>query len=115
MLYIINNNLISERMVKTVEEFQDEELKIKEEKGSIREEVITSCTVEDTRTVYVKEEVMKEEEIKEENVCIKEEVLSSSTEEDTCTVYIKKEDVKMENTEITGNNKISLLLSYLFT
>ena len=58
---------------------------------------------------------MKEEEIKEENVCIKDEVPSPSTEEDTCTVYIKEEDVKMENTEITGNDRISFLLSYLMT
>ena len=71
--------------------------------------------LEDTCTVYVKEEEIKEEEIKEENVCIKDEVPSPSTEEDTCTVYIKEEDVKMENTEITGNDRISLLLSYLMT
>ena len=81
----------------------------------MKQEVPSSSTEEDTCTLYVKGEVIKEEEIKEENVCIKEEVLSSSTEEDTCTVYIKEEDVKMENTEITGNDKILLLLSYLFT
>ena len=93
-------------MVKTVEEYKDEELKMKEEKGPIKEEVITAFTVEDTCTVYVQGEVMKEEEIKEENGCIVEEVPSPSTEEDTCTVYIKEEDVKMDNTEITGNNNI---------
>ena len=92
-------------MVKTVEEFKDEELKMKKEKGFIKEEVITPCIVEDTCTLYVQGEVMKEEEIKEENVCIKEEV-HSPTEEDTCTVYVKEEDVKMENTEIKGNVKI---------
>ena len=93
-------------MVKTVEEFKDEELKMKKEKGFIKEEVITPCIVEDTCTLYVQGEVMKEEEIKEENVCIKDEVPSPSTEEDTCTVYVKEEDVKMENTKIKGNVKI---------
>ena len=46
---------------------------------------------------------------------MKMEVPSPSTEEDTCTVYIKEEYVEMANTEMTGNDKIKLLLSYLFT
>jgi len=60
---------------------------------------------------------MKKEEIKEENVYIKmkKEVLSPSTEEDTSTVYIKEEYVEMANTKMTGNDKMKLLLSYLFT
>ena len=43
------------------------------------------------------------------------EVPSPSTEEDTSTVYIKEEYVEMANTEMTGNDKMKLLLSYLFT
>ena len=67
--------------------------------------------------MYVQEGEVKKEEIKEENVFIKMkmEVPSPSTEEDTCTVYIKEEYVEMANTEMTGNDKIKLLLSYLFT
>ena len=59
---------------------------------------------------------MKKEEIKEDvYIKMKMEVPSTSTEEDTCAVYKKEEDVEMANTEMTGNDKMKLLLSYLFT
>ena len=76
-----------------------------------------SLIVVETCNVYVQEGEVKKEEIKEENVFIKikMEVPSPSTEEDTCTVYIKEEYVEMANIEMTGNDKIKLLLSYLFT
>ena len=92
-------------MVKTVEEFKVKKLKMKEEKGSVKGEIILPCTLEDTFTVYVQEEEPNKKQLKEENVCITEEVHYYFTEKDTCTVYIK-EDVKMDNTVITGNDNI---------
>ena len=80
-------------------------IEIKEE---IQEEISPSSTVEDTFTVYIREEDIKNEsqdilekevKIKEENVCIMEEVSSP-------LVYVEGE-VKTENTEIKGNVSIS--------
>ena len=75
-----------------------ENIEIKEE---IQENILPSSTVEDTCTVYVKEEA-----IKMENIEIQENILPS-TVEDSCTVYVKEEVIKMENTGIQG--KFSLI------
>ena len=96
--------LLAETMAKNLkEEIKMENIEIKEE---IQENILPSSTVEDTCTVYVKEEAIKMEniEIKEE---IQENILPSSTVEDSCTVYIKKEVIKMENTGVQG--KFSLI------
>ena len=76
-----------------------ENIEIKEE---IQENILPSSTVEDTCTVYVKEEA-----IKMENIEIQENILPSSPVEDSCTVYVKEEVIKMEYTGIQG--KFSLI------
>ena len=91
--------LLAETMAKNLkEEIKMENIEIKEE---IQENILPSSTVEDTCTVYVKEEA-----IKMENIEIQENILPS-TVEDSCTVYVKEEVIKMEYTGIQG--KFSLI------
>ena len=87
---------------------------MKEEKGSLKGEIILPCPLKDTCTVYVQEEELNKEEIKEENVF---------AEKDICTVYIKEEDDEMDNTEKTGNeysliylkrNFLGILLNFYY-
>ena len=89
---------------RTKEEINLEEFEMKEETVFKEEDILPSCTVRNTCSVYKQREGIKVEEceLKEEMIYIKDEVITPSTVEDTCTVYIQG-DVKMENTGIQGN------------
>ena len=100
---LLLNNLMIFLLAETMAGNSKEELKMEniEIKEEIQENILPSSTVEDTCTVYVKEEA-----IKMENIEIQENILPS-TVEDSCTVYVKEEVIKMEYTGIQG--KFSLI------